>query len=92
MTMQEYENNFYLWDEFRDKAAWDGFKYKNYTLMLDYLQKKHSSELVNTFLRMSKVEKIVFCARCVYFHHQEAEKREFARIWLEKKKGKTEVW
>ena len=72
----------------RIESATKGFIKKNYDSMLDFLQKWFGHSELMTFLRYSKVEKRVFCARLVYFNTQDEKLKKKAYKW----KGRTGLW
>lgn len=72
----------------RIEAATKGFEKKNYDKMLSFLGKWFGHNELMTFLRYSKMEKRVFCARVVYLNTDNEKLKKKANKW----KGKCLIW
>lgn len=86
-----YAEAFTDWEKRREEAAWNGFKYKDYSRMYEYIHKRVGTIDANYWNSMEKSKKRLFCARIVYLHHSEEEKRKMAEKYLNKHKGEDDI-
>lgn len=81
---EEWGSGLVDYPKMRYEAGWTGFKKKNYSLMIEYLQLRSSSELVNYFVNQTKKYRRCFCARIVYYFHPNREYQKQAEAYYKK--------
>lgn len=86
-----YNEAFTDWEKRREEAAWLGLRYKDYSRMYSYIQQRIGTGQAETFNGYSKATKRLFCARVVYLHSSDEEKRKKAKKYLEKHKGEDGI-
>lgn len=86
----EYEKAFTDFEKMRYESAWRGYKYKDYGMMYEYINKRLGNLDANFFMNQDKKWKRVFCARFVYLYHPEKEKQEEAKKFYERNKSVIE--
>lgn len=84
----KYEDTFTDFEKMKYEAGWQGYKYKNFGPMYEYLMKKQGDINANFFLQeFTKRQKRVFCARVVYLNHPIKENALKAEKYYNKHKG-----